>query len=120
MTVTEAPDGSVWVSVPVAVEGDHVFVSSRVHVGVVGEHARRGDGERRVLVGVPLSSTAVGGSLTAATVMPRVAESDSAVLSVTVNVDGAGEGRRALGGVAVGHVAQSRLVGGRRRGAASA
>ena len=35
---------------------------------------------------VPLSSTAVGGSLTAATVMPRVAESLSAVSSVTVNV----------------------------------
>ena len=35
---------------------------------------------------VPESSTAFGGSLTAATVMPLVAESDSAVLSVTVNV----------------------------------
>ena len=45
-----------------------------VDVGVVAEHARRADGERRVLVGAVGVVGATGASLTALTVMVTVAD----------------------------------------------
>ena len=86
MIVTDAPLGSVCVSVPVPLSATTVFVSpgSRSVSLASTPGAMTASGVSSSVV--PLSSTAFGGSLTAATVMPRVAESDSAVSSVTVNV----------------------------------
>src|SRR3954469_13614465 len=86
LIVTDAPEGRVWVSVAVPLS----FVTVLVSPGSTSVSLASTPGAA-TLSGVsssvaPESSTACGGALTAATVMPLVAESDSAVSSVTVKV----------------------------------
>ena len=117
MIVTEAPLGSVWVSVPVPLSATTVFVSpgsTSVSLASTPGAATLSGVSSSV---VPVSSTAFGGSLTRG-------DRDAARRGVgqrRVVGDGerhgARERRRALGGVDVRHVAQRGLVGGRRRGA---
>ena len=117
LIVTDAPLGSVCVSVPVPFSATTVFVSpgsTSVSLASTPGAATFSGVSSSV---VPLSSTAFGGSLTAATVMPRVAESRQRRLVGDGERHRPREGRRALGGVDVRHVAQRGLVGGRRRGA---